>query len=84
MDTSNVHLLDVLPLFSGTHLGLQGLACLSACSKQLQSMCFGPALRDADRLLTDALEEAAALADQGDILLSLERTSDDPDMQQQT
>jgi hypothetical protein len=80
MDASKVHLLDVLPLFRGTRLDLQGLACLSTCSKQLKRICLAVMRSEAGRLITDALEAAAALTDQGDVLLALAR--DYPAMQQ--
>jgi hypothetical protein len=37
---AHAHFLDVLP-YLGRTLGLQGLACLAASSKQFQHACLG-------------------------------------------
>jgi hypothetical protein len=49
-----VTLIDVLP-YLGRALGLQGLACLAACSRQLSQTCIYIAEIDAGFLLLDAL-----------------------------
>jgi hypothetical protein len=54
-----VHLLP----FLSSSLGLQGLACLAACSKQLQRECVDLAQHNAFQLLSDVLPAAKAAAD---------------------
>jgi hypothetical protein len=49
-DAAEVTISDVVP-FCVTQLGLQGLACLDACSKDLQSTCLLVVQSDARSLL---------------------------------
>jgi hypothetical protein len=54
----NTSLLDILPLCSAEQLGLQGLACLAASSKQLRTISLGSLPKDGSMLLP-ALSAAA-------------------------
>jgi hypothetical protein len=57
-DNSDNPLLDILPYCTAEQLGLQGLACLAASSKQLRTISLGFLPKDGSMLLP-ALEAAA-------------------------
>jgi hypothetical protein len=58
-DAAEVTISDVVP-FCVTQLGLQGLACLAACSKDLQSTCLLVVQSDARSLLDTAVAAVRA------------------------
>jgi hypothetical protein len=54
-DLTPASLVDILPMCSG-QLGLQGLACLAACSRHLQQACLATVRNDACNLLRSACD----------------------------
>jgi hypothetical protein len=54
-----VAIVDLVP-FCSTQLGLQGLACLAACSRQLHNTCLGLVQSHANSLLAGAVEDMHA------------------------
>jgi hypothetical protein len=54
-DVAEVMITDLIPFYI-THLGLQGLACLGACSRELHNTCLGLVQGHARSLLQAAVE----------------------------
>jgi hypothetical protein len=79
-NTSNLEVLSVLPFICSQQLGLQGLACLAASSKQLRQICCAAAKADALSVLAAELEaagKAATAAAKAEAELALDSGDDD-------